>query len=49
MEDQETARREEEGEDDAAPDWGRYSNEASAIIVHHESIQRNKRLLYTYM
>lgn len=50
VEEQEEARRQEEGDDaDAEPDWSRYTNEASAIIVHHDSILRNKRLLFTYM
>ena len=30
-------------------DWSRYSEGASAIIVHHDSILRNKRVLWTYM
>jgi hypothetical protein len=51
VEEQEVARRREEGNDGAEvePDWGRYTSEASAIIVHHDSILRNKRLLFTYM
>ena len=51
VEEQEDARRQEDGDDstDVEPDWGRYTSEASAIIVHHDSILRNKRLLFTYM
>ena len=56
MEEKEADRREAEGgaaagaeEEEPAPDWGRYPAEASAIIVHHDSILRNKRLLWTYM
>jgi hypothetical protein len=51
VEEQEDARRQEEGDDSTViePDWGRYTSEASAIIVHHDSILRNKRLLFTYM
>jgi len=30
-------------------DWSKYPEEASAIIVHHDSILRNKRVLWTYM
>ena len=32
-----------------AVDWSQYPEEASAIIVHHDSILRNKRALWTYM
>jgi hypothetical protein len=32
-----------------AVDWSQYPEEASAIIVHHDSILRNKRVLWTYM
>jgi hypothetical protein len=51
VEEQEDARRHEDGDDsiDVEPDWSRYTSEASAIIVHHDSILRNKRLLFTYM
>ena len=48
-------KREAEGtsaEEDGAPpavDWSKYPEEASAIIVHHDSILRNKRVLWTYM
>lgn len=31
------------------PDWSRYSEEASAVLVHHDSILRNKRVMWTYM
>lgn len=50
VEEQEEARRQEEGDEAGVePDWSRYTNEAAAIIVHHDSILRNKRLLFTYM
>jgi hypothetical protein len=51
VEEQEDARMREDGDDsvDVEPDWSRYTSEASAIIVHHDSILRNKRLLFTYM
>lgn len=50
VEEQEEARREASGEEaDTEPDWSRYTSQASAIIVHHDSILRNKRLLFTYM
>ncbi|KAK9806721.1 hypothetical protein WJX72_000554 [[Myrmecia] bisecta] len=40
-----------EGTEDEFPgvDWSQQPDEAAAVIVHHESILRNKRLLMTYV
>lgn len=48
MSDQEADRQELAEGVEVDVEWGRYSNEASAIIVHHDSILRNKRVLWTY-
>ena len=39
----------DEGDEDAGVDWSFYPEQASAIVVHHDSILRNKRTLLTYM
>lgn len=39
----------EEGGEDVAVDWSFYPEEVSSIVVHHDSILRNKRVLLTYM
>ena len=42
---------EEEGEEAeaAGPDWSTVPEKASAVVIHHESILKLKRILLTYL
>lgn len=38
-----------DADDDDACDWTYYPEHVSSIVVHHDSILRNKRVILTYM
>ena len=46
---QEDSAIEEGGDEDAEFDWSFYPEQVASIVVHHDSILRNKRVLLTYM
>ena len=39
----------EEPDEELKIDWSYYPEEVSSIVVHHDSILRNKRVLLTYL
>ncbi len=38
-----------DADEDAPVDWSLYSKDVSSIVVHHDSILRNKKVLLNYM